>query len=222
MTSITKTDTKLLIFDLDGTLIDSVPDLAVSLNFSLKNNQLPTHSHETVRKFVGNGSFVLCERACPDNSERLLIEKVHSDFLSHYEQNSCTLTTPYLGVRNYLPKLADRYQLAIATNKPARFLPNILKTFGWEKLFKITLGGDSLPSKKPDPTPLLHICTTLTLLPTQAMMIGDSKNDIIAGQAANMPTLALSYGYNYNEPIANSCPDKVFDRFDALAEFLLS
>lgn len=213
---------QLLIFDLDGTLIDSVPDLANSVNFSLKNNNLPIHTTDSIRSFVGNGSYKLCERACPIDSDKALVDKIHDDFLSHYHANTCVATTAYQGVNDGLKRLAKHYTLAIATNKPMRFLPAILGKFGWADLFKMVLGGDSLDKKKPDPAPLLHICQTLGIESGQAIMIGDSKNDILAGQNAGLTTLALSYGYNYDEPIKNSNPDRVFDDFGALAEFLLS
>lgn len=212
---------QLLIFDLDGTLIDSVPDLANSVNFALQNNQLPTHDESVIRLFVGNGSHKLCERACPVEADKTLIDKVHEDFLAHYAQFPCVKTTPYQGVTEGLPRLAKRYQMAIATNKPVQFLPAILAKFGWERMFEMVLGGDSLPEKKPSPAQLLHICETLGVDVERAVMIGDSKNDILAGQNAKMPTLALSYGYNYGEPIENSKPDATFATFDELAKALL-
>lgn len=222
MPNIDLSQKSLLIFDLDGTLIDSVPDLAASVNFSLQNNGLPTHSTKIIRTFVGNGSHKLCERACPLGSTAALINQVHDDFLGHYHTHTCVETLAYQGVSSHLPKLANHYTLAIATNKPARFLPAILDKFGWTDLFAVVLGGDSLDKKKPDPAPLLHICQTLGVKSSQAMMIGDSKNDILAGQNAGIATLALTYGYNYDEPIECSNPDKAFDDFEALAEFLLS
>lgn len=113
------------------------------------------------------------------------------------------------------------FTLAIATNKPARFVPEILAGLGIGDKFALVLGGDSLPVKKPDPAPLLHICETLGFDKTQAIMIGDSKNDVQAGQNAGITTLALTYGYNYDEPIVHSNPDAVFDGFAELSQFIL-
>lgn len=210
----------LLIFDLDGTLLDSVPDLANSVNFALQNNGLPICTLDEIRSFVGNGAYVLCQRACKEIGKSL-IDKVHQDFLTHYHQHTCIDSVPYAGVNDGLITLKNQgFWLAICTNKPSVFLPAIIGRFGWE--FDLIIGGDSLPSKKPDPTPLLHICKQLAVTPNQAVMIGDSKNDIIAGQKAAMPTLALSYGYNYNEPIANQKPNKVFDKFEQLVQFLVN
>lgn len=92
---------------------------------------------------------------------------------------------------------------------------------GWTDKFACVIGGDSLPTNKPDPAPLLHICTTLGMDKSQAVMVGDSKNDILAGQNAGITTLALTYGYNYGEPIADSRPDGVFDEFGDLVTSLL-
>lgn len=221
MTKLDFKDKQVLIFDLDGTLIDSVPDLANSVNFALQINQLPTHDENTIRLFVGNGAYKLCERACPVGSDGELIDKVYGDFLRSYAQYPCVKTTLYAGVAEYLPRLAERYRLAMATNKPVQFLPAILAKFAWGEMFDVVLGGDSLPDKKPNPAQLLHICTKLGVTTTQAVMIGDSKNDILAGQNAGMTTLALSYGYNYGEPIENSKPDATFADFESLAMALL-
>lgn len=221
MTKLDLRNRQLLIFDLDGTLIDSVPDLANSVNFALQNNQLPIHNENVIRLFVGNGSHKLCERACPVGADKVLVNKVHDDFLNHYARHACVATVAYQGVAQWLPRLAGRYRLAIATNKPVRFLPVILAKFGWGKMFEMVLGGDSLPDKKPDPIQLLHICKTLDVDVGRAVMIGDSKNDILAGQNAGMTTLALNYGYNYGEPIENSKPDATFATFGELAQALL-
>ncbi len=107
------------------------------------------------------------------------------------------------------------------TNKPIRFVPKILQSFGWQDLFEEVLGGDSLPTKKPDPAPLLHVCDVLGVMQDKAVMIGDSKNDILAGQNANIDTLALSYGYNYGQDIRTSNPTHAFNSFAELLDFLL-
>ena len=109
----------------------------------------------------------------------------------------------------------------MVTNKPIRFVPKILLSFGWQDIFSEVLGGDSLPSKKPDPAPLLHVCKALNVNPEQAVMIGDSRNDILAGQNANMDTLALSYGYNYGQDIRELNPTEAFDDFASLVTYLL-
>jgi phosphoglycolate phosphatase len=131
-------------------------------------------------------------------------------------------TVAYPNVDNGLKKLkAAGFQLALVTNKPIRFVPKILQFFGWHDIFSEVLGGDSLPTKKPDPAPLLQVCKALNINPAQAVMIGDSINDILAGQNANMDTLGLSYGYNYGQDIRELNPTEAFDDFSALVDYLL-
>lgn len=214
---------QLLIFDLDGTLVDSVPDIATAVNAMLSDLAQQTVSTDTVRDWVGNGSYKLVERALVACALPLSeLPAAHERFLSHYAEATCVDTVPYADVDRGLHQLAQAgYQLALVTNKPIRYVPEILTAFGWQSLFAVVLGGDSLSVKKPDPTPLLYVCTQLGVEPTQAVMIGDSKNDILAGQNAGMATLALSYGYNYGEDVRTFAPTAAFDRFDELLAYLL-
>lgn len=214
----------LIIFDLDGTLIDSIPDLAIAVNQALAHHHALQADIQQIKSWVGNGSYLLMSRACKwagISDER--IDDVHDAFLDAYAKCCSNLTLPYAGVNDGLMRLKQAgYLLAIATNKPSAFLPDIITSVGWQERFSIIIGGDDTPAKKPDPMPLLHICQKLGVDAQQAIMVGDSKNDILAGQNAGMMTLALSYGYNYGEPIAQSNPDKVFDEFGELVEWLLA
>lgn len=216
---------QLIIFDLDGTLIDSVPDLAFAINQMLNELNLMPLPTKTIKNWVGNGSLKLVERALgfygnQDPSQVLL---AHEHFLAAYANCAIKHTTAYDGVIDGLSQLVQAgYRLAVCTNKPVRYLPEILSHFGWQDIFEMVLGGDSLPSKKPSPIPLLHICDTLGVAPSAAIMVGDSKNDILAGKAAGMTTLALRYGYNYHEPIDLSSPDAAFDDFGTLVQSLLN
>lgn len=143
-------------------------------------------------------------------------------FFEAYNNISGSKTIAYPYVDSGLKKLKDAgYTLALVTNKPIRFVPKILQSFGWQDLFAEVLGGDSLAVKKPDPAPLLHVCDALDVTPAQAVMIGDSRNDILAGQNANMDTLGLSYGYNYGQDIRELNPTAAFDDFATLVDYLL-
>ena len=222
-------DKQLLIFDFDGTLIDSVPDLADATNAMLTTLGKETYPISTIRNWVGNGSRMLVERALVGKIEivegELTVEATdHAEqvFFDAYKNLSGSKTVAYPDVDSGLKKLKTAgYTLALVTNKPIRFVPKILQFFGWQDLFSEVLGGDSLPVKKPDPAPLLHICETLNVTPAQAIMIGDSRNDILAGQNANMDTLGLSYGYNYGQDIRELNPTVAFDDFAALVDYLL-
>ena len=222
-------DKQLLIFDFDGTLIDSVPDLGDATNTMLTTLGKETYPISTIRNWVGNGSKVLVERALVGKIEvlegELTVEETdHAEqvFFDAYKNLSGSKTVAYPDVDSGLRKLkAAGFTLALVTNKPIRFVPKILQSFGWQDLFSEVLGGDSLPVKKPDPAPLLHVCEALNVTPTQAVMIGDSRNDILAGQNANMDTLGLSYGYNYGQDIRELNPTEAFDDFAALVDYLL-
>lgn len=222
-------DKQLLIFDFDGTLIDSVPDLADATNAMLTTLGKETYPLDTIRNWVGNGSRMLVERALVGKIEVLEDELTaeqadHAEevFFAAYKDISGSKTVAYPDVDNGLKKLkAAGYTLALVTNKPVRFVPKILQTFDWQDLFSAVLGGDSLTLKKPDPAPLLHVCEALNATPEQAIMIGDSRNDILAGQKANMDTLGLSYGYNYGQDIRELNPTQAFDDFAALVDYLL-
>ncbi len=220
---------QLLIFDFDGTLIDSVPDLADATNAMLTTLGKDTYPIETIRNWIGNGSRMLVERALVGDvtvPEGALTqaEANHAEqiFFEAYKNLSGSKTVAYPDVDSGLKKLhAAGYTLALVTNKPIRFVPKILESFGWQDLFSEVMGGDSLPVKKPDPAPLLHVCDALNVSVAQSVMIGDSRNDMLAGQNANMDTLGLSYGYNYGQDIRELNPTEAFDNFADLVTWIM-
>ena len=224
-----KQDKQLLIFDFDGTLIDSVPDLADATNTMLEQLGKPTYSLDTIKEWVGNGSRLLVERALVGKTEVVTGELTKDEadhaeqvFLQAYNTIETSKTVAYPDVDKGLRQLKEAgFTLALVTNKPIRFVPKILESFDWQDLFSEVLGGDSLPVKKPDPTPLLQTCETLNFTIEQAYMIGDSINDMLAGQNAGIDTLALSYGYNYGKDIRDSNPNQAFDNFADLLNYLL-
>ena len=222
-------DKQLLIFDFDGTLIDSVPDLADATNAMLTIIGKTLYPLETIRNWVGNGSRMLVERALVGKVDVLegelteeAVDHAEQVFFDAYKNISGSKTVAYPDVDSGLRKLqAAGFKLALVTNKPIRFVPKILQSFGWQDLFSEVLGGDSLSTKKPDPAPLLHVCEALNINPEQAVMIGDSRNDILAGQNANMDTFGLSYGYNYGQDIRELNPTEAFDDFASLVAYIL-
>lgn len=222
------THKKLLIFDFDGTLIDSVPDLADAANIMLGQLGKPTYPMSTVQQWVGNGARALVERALSGsvnvdpNLSNAEIEAAERLFFEAYAAHDTSKTVAYPNVDTGLQQLtASGFTLALVTNKPIRFVPTILASLNWTPYFAMVLGGDSLPVKKPDPAPLRHVCEHLGFDPAQAIMIGDSINDILAGKNAGIDTIGLSYGYNYGQDIRSSQPDRVFDDFQTLLDWLL-
>lgn len=220
---------QLLIFDFDGTLIDSVPDLADAINDMLTTLGKDTYSIDAIRNWVGNGSRLLVERSLVGDinvAQGQLTEDeasyAESLFFEAYAKFSGRKTVAYPDVDSGLKQLKEAgFRLALVTNKPIRFVPKILQSFGWQMLFDEVLGGDSLSTKKPDPAPLLHVCKSLNVGAEQTVMIGDSKNDILAGQNANIDTLGLSYGYNYGQDIRDFNPTEAFNDFQSLVDWII-
>ncbi|PMR73899.1 phosphoglycolate phosphatase [Billgrantia endophytica] len=215
-------DIRLVAFDLDGTLIDSVPDLAVAVDMALADLGLAPAGMENVRDWVGNGSRKLVERALAaalnDTPPAELLEQGHRGFLEHYGRDPSSRTRIYPGAREALDGLrTGGMPLALVTNKPFAFIAPILAGFGLERHFGLCLGGDSLDRKKPDPAPLLHVAAQFGLHPRDCLMVGDSRHDIAAGQAAGFRTLAVPYGYNHGESVRDSRPDDVVE---SLAELV--
>jgi len=215
---------ELILFDFDGTLIDSVPDLAAAVNHMLCTLGQTTFDETRIRGWVGNGARTLVERALraaygdeaypvPD-----VVDAALETFLSHYAGHLAVHTAAYPGVPEVLRGLhAGGYRLAIITNKPYAFIEPILQSMEMDTLFELTLGGDSLPKRKPDPLPLLHACKLLGVAPEKCVMVGDSKNDILAARAAGIQSIGVGYGYNYDEAISVYGPDLVCEAFYSVA-----
>ncbi len=207
---------RVALFDLDGTLVDSVPDLAAAVDQTLLDLGRPAAGVERVRLWVGNGARVLMRRAlsgqldAPSPDEALLAEAL-ARFMAHYRDNH-HLTRVYPGVHETLDWLrAQGVALALVTNKPARFLPELLAEKGLADYFRWLVGGDSLPQQKPDPAPVRWVLEQAGFSAEQAVFIGDSRNDVRAAHAAGVTCVALSYGYNHGEPIATENPALVLD-----------
>ncbi|WP_447555865.1 phosphoglycolate phosphatase [Vreelandella sp. EE22] len=217
------TDKRLIAFDLDGTLIDSVPDLAVGVQKALAEVELPGPEEVLVRDWVGNGAPKLIERALTwalsKPPEPTLVYTAFNAFLRHYGEAPHARTRLYDGVKEALDALEQAgFVLVLITNKPERFIAPILEHFELYAHFALCIGGDTLSEKKPSGLPLLHAAEVLGIAPSACVMVGDSKHDIQAGQAAGFSTVALPYGYNHNEPVEASHPDVCIDSLAALVD----
>ena len=220
---------KVIIFDLDGTLINSSPDLALAVNHMLKSLKRNTFSEETIHGWVGNGASTLVQRALSSSStidknlDTTLTTEALKIFLDFYALNLCVATVTYPHVLSTLKTLKSMgFRLAIVTNKPFAFVEPILEGLELSGLFELILGGDTLSKRKPDPMPLLHVCAELKVTADECVMIGDSKNDILAAIACNMQSIAVSYGYNYGEDINTYNPNIVVDNFDDILKYIVS
>lgn len=207
---------RLVMFDLDGTLVDSVPDLAAAIDAMLARLGRPAAGVERVRQWVGNGSDVLVRRALVGGMDYRSVDPQQAEaalgvFMPIYAR-AHALTRVFPGVEETLAWLRRQdIALAVVTNKPAQFIEPLLRDKGLAEYFGCWLGGDSLPARKPDPQPLLHIMEQAGVMAEQALFVGDSRNDVRAAQAARVRCVAVSYGYNHGRPVAQEGADLVVD-----------
>ncbi len=207
---------RLVMFDLDGTLMDSVPDLAAAVDKMLMLLGREPAGIERVRDWVGNGSRVLVRRALAgqldhDGVSDELADEALALFMQAYSGGH-ELTTVYPGVRECLDWLREReVKLAIITNKPAQFIEPLLEEKGLAGYFDWLVGGDTLPQQKPDPAALFWVMDKAGVAPGESLFVGDSRNDVRAAKAATVRCVALTYGYNHGEPIADEQPALVLD-----------
>ena len=183
---------KAILFDLDGTLIDSVTDLANSVNFTLNKVGLPTHTREEIKNFVGDGVQKLIKRSLGQRNMEKYSE-AFALFMDHYEAHCTDNTILYPGVAETLPLLKQNYWLAVLTNKSVTFSSKILRSLKIDSYFKEVLGGDSFPTKKPDPAGIFHLADKWGVDPaTEMIMVGDHATDIEVGQRAGCKTVFVA------------------------------
>ena len=205
---------RLVVFDLDGTLVDSKVDLANSVNYALRRFGFPALPNETVYSYVGNGASMLIQRSLGSDG-RGILPRVLETFLAHYREHLLDTTVPYPGVRDCLEKQSGSFEMAVLTNKPIDMTMTILDGLSLSRYFVDVRGGDSFGSKKPHPEGLLRIMTERGTFPSETLMVGDSVNDVLAGQGAGVATCGVTYGLG-TDGFAEHCPDFTIDRFPEL------
>jgi phosphoglycolate phosphatase len=184
-----------ILFDLDGTLVDTAPDMVAVLTQLQKDNGREPLPYELARSFVSNGAMGLVRLAFPDvgDAER---ERLHRDYLERYGAAVCVGSTLFPGLAELLDRLdAHGTPWGVVTNKPARMTEPLLAALGLDGRIACTVSGDTLPQRKPDPAPLLLACRMAGVTPEKAIYVGDALRDIEAGRAAGMRTVAAAYGY---------------------------
>ena len=218
---------EMILIDVDGTLVDSVPDLAFCVDEMMKQLGRPVHGEAKVRDWVGNGVERLVRRALigqldgePDEAD---FERAYPIFLELYAVNTSQRSLLYPGIREGLAYLKQQgYRLGCVTNKASQFTLPLLRDLGVHDEFEIIVAGDTLPQKKPDPTPLLYAAEQLGIKPENALMVGDSQSDVKAARAAGFQIVCMSYGYNHGEDIRNYNPDAVIDTLTEIRPILES
>lgn len=206
----------MILIDLDGTLVDSVPDLAFCVDAMMARLGRPPHGEAKVRNWVGNGVERLVRRSLigqlegePDEAE---FQRAYPIFLELYRDNTSKRSQLFPGIEEGLDWLkAAGYRLGCVTNKAAQFTEPLLRDLGVRDSFEIVISGDTLPRSKPDPLPLLHAAAHFDVEPAAALMIGDSISDVKAARAAGFTIFCMSYGYNHGQDIRDYHPDAVLD-----------
>ncbi len=207
-----------LIFDLDGTLIDSKQDLIRSVNAMLRElgrGELPA---ETISGYIGHGAPQLVARALGDGSTEEQRQRALQFFLNYYEEHKMDSTCAYPGVPETLEKLASM-PMAVLTNKPVRISVRILEAMGLSKYFQAIYGGNSFQTKKPDPLGATTILRELNAEPREALLVGDSEVDVQTARNAGTLSAAVNYGFGVHDREAHPA-DIYLERFAELATVL--
>lgn len=205
----------LILFDLDGTLVDSASDLYRAMNMSLNVLELPLVSEQQVRVWIGKGTSLFCQSVLkhltgqvdPKQHQLLL-----NTFLEIYNADPCVDTQPFAGVLAFLDwAKAQAKTLICVTNKPELPARKILDMLNMSHYFADVVGGDRFEVRKPDPKPLLHCVEAFDSSLSQTLMVGDSSNDVEAARRAGIDCIVVSYGYNHGEDIQLCQPQQVVD-----------
>jgi len=216
-----------VMLDLDGTLLDTIPDIAAAAERMLVTLGLPPCTQEQVRSFVGKGIPKLVERCLRASAGEVRAAALQAEalalFQDFYFEESGRRSAIYPGVLEGLAQFrAMGLRLACVTNKAARFTLPLLAQAGLAPWFELVVSGDTLAGKKPDPMQLEHICAEFGLAPAHALLIGDSSNDALAARAAGCPIVCVSYGYNEGEDVRNLDCDAIVDSVSEAANLLKS
>jgi phosphoglycolate phosphatase len=205
-----------VVFDLDGTLIDSEKDLVTSVNAMLRQVGRHELAEELIASFVGSGASVLVSRALGEGTGAEDVKKALAIFLGHYEQHKLDVTRAYPGVEETLQELQARdCPLAVLTNKPTEISKRILEALGLSRYFRLIYGGNSFPSKKPDPLGARTILREFGIAAEQGLMVGDSEVDVQTARNAGMRVVAVNYGFGTHDRGAHPA-DAYVDRPEEL------
>jgi phosphoglycolate phosphatase len=206
----------LILIDLDGTLVDSVPDLAYCVDEMMKALGKQPWGVEKVRGWVGNGVDRLVMRALTDtlwdDPEEMLFKQARSVFMKLYSENTSGRSCLYDGVVEGIDYLkTNDFKVGCVTNKAEAFTVPLLKAMGIYDKFDVVVSGDTTPKKKPDPMPLLFAAEQMKQAPVDCLMVGDSMHDVQAARRAGFQVVCVPYGYNHGQDIREARPDAVVD-----------
>ena len=212
----------LLIFDLDGTLVDSQQDLVNAVNAARVHMGLPAIPPEIIKSYVGNGAPVLMRRAMGPDASEAEVRQALEYFLGYYRDHILDYTRLYPGVREAIDLLRQEgVAMAVLTNKPVRFSQSIIDGLGLHDHFFRVYGGNSFEQKKPDPVGIYKLLDEKECAPQRAMMVGDSAVDVRTARNANIRACGVTYGFQ-PEGFETDPPDILVDRMDKLADYVLA
>jgi phosphoglycolate phosphatase len=220
---------ELISFDLDGTLIDTASEIAEAANRALESHGLERRPEDQITAFIGHGGRALINALRneviaqdPGIEHRMSFEQLFASFDDHYGETTGTSSKPYPGTHEALEQLRGcGMRLVCVTNKDHRHAIHALEFHGLAAPFELVIGGDSLPEKKPHPTVLQHVATTLGVQLERIAHIGDSATDVLAAKNSGVAAWAVPYGYNSGVPITAANPDRVFQSLPEVAEYVI-
>ena len=211
---------ELILFDLDGTLVDSAFDLYRAMNLSLKELNLPTVTEQQVRVWIGKGTSLFCDstlKYIKGEVDPALHQQLLDTFLKIYNADPCVDTQPFAGIIEFLQwGIANNKKLICVTNKPEQPARKILEVLKMDKYFVDVIGGDRFEKRKPDPIQLNYCIEHFQTTAEKTLMMGDSSNDVEAARRAGIDCIVVSYGYNHGEDIHLCQPQQVVDDLTVL------
>jgi phosphoglycolate phosphatase len=215
------------IIDLDGTMLDTMPDFTVAINGMRADLALGPVTQETITPMVGKGSENLIRAVLALDFDTATVDARFDDAMASYQRHYLAINGQHSalfdGVIEGLQAMrANGLRLACVTNKPIAFTTPLLALKGLDQFFEIVYGGDSLAKKKPHPLPLLTVCQDFDLAPSNVVAIGDSSNDAEAARAAGCPVLTVPYGYNHGRPVQEIDSDGIVDSLLSAAQLIQS
>jgi len=214
---------KLLVFDLDGTLVDSQVDLANAINYMLRHYHRPELPVDVVAGYIGDGASMLVRRSLGDPRDENFVSQAYETFVTYYREHVLDNTYAYPGVVDAIRAIREtangRLQMAVLSNKPVRPSERILQGLGMDSFFTRIYGGNSFETKKPDPLGAITLLRETRTEPAQAVMIGDSQNDVLTARNAGMWSVGVTYGFSPDTLKAHP-PDVLIDSPQELAAVL--